>query len=477
MNLQYPSIHFLGIAGIGVSALAQVAQARGVRVSGSDSGGGVLDNPAIQRLVRGGATVFEGHRAENLPADTALVVASAAIPDSNPEVARAMAEGIRVVTRAEFLGELMRSHKGPKVAVAGTHGKTTTTGMLGVILQEAGLDPTVFVGGEVPELGGNVRIGAVNGPMVVEACEAYDSFLSLKPDIAVITNIEADHLDHFGSEERVHASFEAFLANITPDGALIACGDDPGVRAILDGGAGARRLLEYGTGCRFYSGSRAKAVELGERASFDWHSGPPAVRITLSMPGMHNVLNALAAATAASQLGADSEAIAAGLAAFHGARRRLDLLGETGAGDTRVLVFDDYAHHPTEIRATREALRTAYPRHRLLAVFQPHLYSRTRDFLDDFAAELAGFDAFIVTEIYAAREAPIPGVLAADIVNQAIKVRTGLTALYVPAQADIPAMTEALCAPGDVIVFMGAGDIRMQAEIFAARLQQPVSAG
>ena len=232
MNGTAQHIHFLGIAGIGVSALAQVAAARGVRVSGSDPGADPQEVPAIARLLAQDARIYRTHRAENLADDVDLVVASAAISDANPEIAEAKRRGLRIVSRAEFLGELMAAHRGPKIAVAGTHGKTTTTAMIGVMLQHAGLDPTVFVGGEVPQLGGNVRIGSETGPFVAEACEAYDSFLYLKPDIAVITNIEADHLDHYGTEERMFESFHRFYQNVRST--VVFCVDDDGIQRGLN---------------------------------------------------------------------------------------------------------------------------------------------------------------------------------------------------------------------------------------------------
>src|SRR5579862_1007156 len=225
-------IHFIGIGGIGVSALAQLAQARGFVISGSDLNTETAGNPALARLIDAGATVFAGHSAGNIPTGVELVVSSAAIAPDNPELAAAMERRIRIVSRADYLGELMTAHRGPKIAVAGTHGKTTTTGIIGVMLQEAGMDPTVFVGGEIPQLGGNVRIGAETGPFVAEACEAYDSFLSLKPDIAVVTNVEADHLDHFGDFESVLAGFRKFLEGVAPGGFIVACMDDPGVRRL-----------------------------------------------------------------------------------------------------------------------------------------------------------------------------------------------------------------------------------------------------
>ncbi len=464
-------IHFLGIAGIGVSALAQVALAQGRCVSGSDPNADPDTNPAAARLHAGGATLYRAHRAENLAADVDLVVASAAIAEDNPEIQAARRCGVPVMSRADFLGELMDAHPGPTIAVAGTHGKTTTTGMIGVMLQQAGLDPTVFVGGEVTQLGGNVRIGSAEGPFVAEACEAYDSFLSLKPDIAVITNIEADHLDHYGTLENVYTSFRRFLAGVSRNsGRLVACLDDSGVQDVL-AGMGALPLWGYGMESEAAI-SRAANLDLSRTAAFDWIEGESCMRIRLHVPGRHNVLNALAAATVGHLLKVPAEAIAEGLAAFHGAGRRQEILGEVAIKDGSVLVMDDYAHHPTEIRATLTALRAAYSDRRLVAVFQPHLYSRTRDFLPEFAAALAQADALIVTDIYAAREAPMEGVRAADIVQQTSERNPNAPALFLPDKREIPATLAALIQPNDLALFLGAGDIRAQGEAFLRLLQR-----
>jgi UDP-N-acetylmuramate--alanine ligase len=466
-------IHFLGIAGIGVSALAQVAQARGIRVSGSDPNADPAGNPAIARLVQGGATVYRDHKAGNLAKDVDLVVASAAVAEDNPEVRAAQTRSVRVISRADFLGELMAAHRGPKIAVAGTHGKTTTTGMLGVLLQNAGLDPTVFVGGEVAELGGNVRVGSEDGPFVAEACEAYDSFLSLKPDIAVLTNVEADHLDHYGTAERVQASFVRFLQNLRPGGTIVACADDPGAKEVLGHFLSAASLT-YGM-TDPDAQMHAHSLQLDAQTAFTW--GDPVVslydtRIVLNVPGRHNVLNALAAASVAMLLHVPVAAIAEGLRAFHGATRRQEILGAAAMESGDVLVMDDYAHHPTEIRATLDALRGAYPQRRLVAVFQPHLYSRTRDFLAQFAEALALADAVVVTDIYAARETPLEGVRASDIVNLAAKLNPEAPMLYLPDKTDIPDKLAALVRPGDLTLFLGAGDIRTQGERFLKLLQE-----
>jgi UDP-N-acetylmuramate--alanine ligase len=464
-------IHFLGIAGIGVSALAQVALARGACVSGSDPGADPQINPAIARLLAGGATLYREHRAENLVEDVNLVVASAAIAENNPEVQEALCRGVRVVSRAEFLGELMAAHLGPKIAIAGTHGKTTTTGMIGVMLQHAGLDPTVFVGGEVAQLGGNVRIGSAAGPFVAEACEAYDSFLALKPDIAVITNIEADHLDYYGTFDRVLDSFGRFVTISQNRPIAVLCVDDVGVQRLIPRTPEEQPRVTYGIETSEAT-NRAVNISLGRTAAFDWVSRRGGAWISLGVPGRHNVLNALAAAIVGHELGLSAAAIAAGLAEFKGAGRRQEILGEVAFEGGSVLVMDDYAHHPAEIRVTLEALRAAYPERRLVAIFQPHLYSRTRDFLPEFAAALSQADALIVTDVYAARETPIEGVQADDIVGQASKLNPHAPARFVPDKRDIPAELAALVRPNDLTVFLGAGDIRTQGDAFLSLLQR-----
>jgi UDP-N-acetylmuramate--alanine ligase len=468
-------IYFIGIGGISVSALAQVALAQGTRVSGSDRRVDLDQNPALARLQRSGAELFEGHDAANLAEDVDLVVTSAAIPEDNPEARAARSRGVPVVSRAELLGTLMAAHKGVKIGVAGTHGKTTTTAMIGVLLQNAGLAPTVFVGGEAAQIGGNVCVGSDTGPFVAEACEAYDSFLSLHPDIAVLTNVEADHLDHYGTVTRMLESFRRFVSGLArPDAVLVACLDDPGCCELIDSLDDPPRVAGYGIESASAL-SRARAVNLTRGAEFTWRSPEGAIDINLRVPGRHNVLNALAAATVARELGVAREVIATELAGFQGVGRRQEVLGEVVI-DNRgsVIVMDDYAHHPTEIRATIAAMRAAHPDRRLVVAFQPHLYSRTRDFMDEFALALSAADVLIVTDIYAAREAPIPGVSAADIVSRAAGLRTGgpTPALFLSEKTDLPATLAALAAPGDLVLVLGAGDLREQGEILVRQLRE-----
>jgi len=471
-------VHFIGLGGIGVSALAQVAQARGARVSGSDSHVDLEANPALARLIAHGAECHTGHRRSNVAEGVTRVVATAAVSGDNPEIVEARDRGIPVISRAACLGELMAAHRGPTIAVGGTHGKSTTTAMLGVLLQGAGLDPTVFVGGEVAQLGGNVRIGSPDGPFVAEACEAYDSFLHLHPDVAIVTNVEADHLDHYGTEAGVFDGFLKFAEGVADGGSIVACADDEGARRLATMLPAGHRARVVTCGIDAPDADvAARGLCLGARPRFelvDRRTGG-AAEVQLGVPGRHNVENALAAAAAALLAGASLDRIAAGLGAFRGTVRRQERLGEIEAAGGRALVIDDYAHHPTEIRATLEAIRGAYPYRRLIAVFQPHLYSRTRDFLEEFGRSLSTADMLVVTDVYAAREEPIPGVDSAAIVEAARRARPDLDATYIRDRHAIPSRVAGIARAGDLILFLGAGDIREQAEALV-RLGAPAGA-
>lgn len=464
---------FTGIGGIGVSALAQLALASGIRVSGSDSHLDVQHSPALRRLADAGATLYPGHHAGNIADDVTLLVATAAVSDDNPELVEARRRGIRTVSRAAYLGELMSAHHGPTIAVAGTHGKTTTTGMLGVMLKHAGLEPTVFVGGEIPMLGGNVALGTANGPFVAEACEAYDSFLWLKPEIAIVTNIEADHLDHYNNLEGVYDGFRKFLKGATHT--IVCCASDPGVQHLSNEKAEfACTWVGYGsepTTLTSPSGSIYTVSVIGGN-KIEIKGDKECAEFELKVPGLHNIANALAAACAGVLLGVSAQAIADGLASFGGATRRQDKLADVRVPGGEITVIDDYAHHPTEIAATVSAISAAYQGRRLLLVFQPHLYSRTRDFMDRFAESLSHSECLLVTAVYAARETPIPGVHAAEIVQKARGLNTDQIGIFVPDRRSVPATLLALSRPGDVALFMGAGDIREQAEEFVQLLRQ-----
>ncbi len=448
-------IFFAGIGGIGVSALAQVALSRGSRVSGSDIHADIDSNPALARLVAAGANVYAGHQAKNLGVDTDLVVASAAIASSSPELAAAAQLEVPIVSRAEFLGRLMSAHVGCTIAIAGTHGKTTTTAMAGVALVTAGCNPTVFVGGEVPQLGGNVVTGTPRGPFVAEACEAYDSFLWLVPNVAIITNIEPDHLDHFGTEDRMMASFRTFAGAVLANGgSLILCRDDRGVRQLA-------KDLPTDSAIAWYGMQDAANVALDAGSSFEWRDR----LVKLRVPGSHNVSNALAVLTLCDVLpGVSCDSIIEGIQQFRGVNRRQQLLGTIKLGDGDVAVLDDYAHHPTEIAATLRALASAYTHRRTVLVFQPHLYSRTRDFLREFATVLSEVGVLVLAPIYAAREEDPGDISSSVLANEIQRIHADKQVLLAHTADDVPGLLQSVIQPDDLLVFMGAGDIIRQAD-------------
>lgn len=445
-------VHFVGIGGAGMSAIARVMHHRGVHVSGSDQKRSVTTD----KLAEEGIAVTIGHEASNVN-DATLVVYSAAVPLDNPELEIARRQGIEVISRAEMLGRLMDPYKN-RVAITGTHGKTTTTSMAGVVLAEAGLDPTVLIGGDLASLGGNTRVGS-NSLFVAEACEAFDSFLNLRPSVAVITNIDADHLDFHGTLEKIIKSFEQFVHQVDKDGCVIACVDDANVRRVLQGLD--RRIVGYsvdGDG-----DIRAANISVDSPyASYDLvRNGETIGRVTLGVPGAQNIANSLAAAAIGFEYGASFEAVRDALANFTGTGRRFETLGVVND----IMVVDDYAHHPREIQATLSAARSGWKR-RIIAVFQPHLYSRTRIFAQEFAESLSLADIVVVTDIYAAREKPIEGVTAA-LVFDAIQ---GTEVHYVPDKSEIVGMLTPVVRPGDMVICLGAGDIRTVGEDLVAAL-------
>jgi UDP-N-acetylmuramate--alanine ligase len=449
-------IHFVGIGGSGMSGIAEVLLNLGYEVQGSD----LKPNPVTQRLIQLGAHVMIGHRAENV-GEADVVVISSAVSQENPEVATALARRIPVVPRAEMLGELMRFRYA--IAVAGTHGKTTTTSLTSSILAEGGEDPTFVIGGLLKSAGTNARLGA-GKYLVAEADESDASFLHLNPMIAIVTNIDNDHLGtHDGDFERLKASFVAFLHNLPFYGLAVLCVDDPQIRNILT--KVNRPVVGYG----FAEGADLRAENLrreGLKTHFDVVRRADGLRlpVTVNLPGLHNVLNSLAAIAVALEIGITHEAIQRSLANFQGIDRRLTHVGDIklpGAdkeGGRPVTIVDDYGHHPTEIAATLDAIRQGYPGRRVVLAFQPHRYTRTRDLLDDFATVLSGGDALLVTEVYAAGEAPIA---AADgrAICRAIRTRGKVEPVFVEKVETLDEALRAVLRPGDVLVTMGAGSI------------------
>ena len=430
-------VHFIGIGGVGMSAVARIMVSRGVPVSGTD----VKDLPVMRDLSSAGARIAVGYDAGNL-GDAQTVVAGSAIRADNPELVAARDAGLPVLHRSEALAATMAGHR--VVTVAGTHGKSTTTSMVAVLLKEAGLDPSFAIGANVPALGVNAAHGA-SDIFVAEADESDGSFLNYRPLIAVVTNVEADHLDHYGTPEAVFASFDAFAALLPADGVLLACADDAGARALAERTAsqGTTRVLMYGT---------------SDNADIRLHDGGPGDvsvayngdvnKLELQVPGRHNALNAAAAFAVAVELGVEPGAAAAALGHFTGASRRFELKGQ-GRG---VRVYDDYAHHPTEVRAALSAARSVAAGNKVHVLFQPHLFSRTREFSQEFAAALDLADTALVLDIYPAREDPIPGVTSTLITEHLVNGR------LVSADEAVDAVA-AVASDGDVVLTVGAGDV------------------
>lgn len=456
-------VHFMGVSGAGMSALAELVLRAGGQATGCDARPG----PAAHALAAQGLEVAAGHDPAHV-AGAAAVVVTAAVPPDHPELAAARARGIPVLKRAQALGAVV--NPGVVVAVAGTHGKTTTTAMTTAILAEAGLDPTGFVGGRVPAWGGGLRPGS-DRLFVVEADEYDRSFLALRPRIAVVTTVEADHLDVYGTVEAIEQAYREFLAPVPEDGLVAACVDDDGARRLLREVRGPRAL---GYGLNPDAELRATAVEQhgrGSRFRVE-EAGAVLTELTLRVPGLHNVRNALGALAAARAAGADVDAARRALASFDGVDRRFQVVGEARG----VVMVDDYAHHPTEIAATLAAARAAYPARRIVAVFQPHLYTRTRDFADAFGRALAGADVVWVADVYPAREAPIPGVTG-ELVARAAEAAGGAEVHY---HAELDSLAEALAPtlePGDVCITLGAGNIDAAGREVLALLGGSAAAG
>jgi len=441
-------VHFVGIGGAGMSGIARIMLARGAEVSGSDSGA----SAALDELAALGARVHVGHAAGQL-GDADTLVVSSAIRDSNPELAEARRRGLRVLHRAAALASLMFGRR--VIAVTGTHGKTTTTSMITTVLLETGARPAYAIGGVLAATG----TGAADGPgadFVAEADESDGSFLMYAPDIAVVTNVEADHLDNYGTEQAYRASFGRFLAKIKPGGLLVTSADDPGAGDLaVQARALGLRVVTFGE-----SPSAdylvANVTASGMETSLSVQSQSPSfgridLDLRLSVPGHHNALNAAAAFAAAVELGIEPALAARALASYRGAARRLEPKGEAGG----VRVLDTYAHHPTELAADLRAARSIAGSGRVIAVFHPHLFSRTRIFATEFGAALGLADEAVVLDVYAAREDPEPGVTGRLVANAV----PGGAAHYVTEFGDVPKVVAALAAPGDLVLTMGAGDI------------------
>jgi UDP-N-acetylmuramate--alanine ligase len=451
-------IHFVGVGGVGMSGLAEILRSLSFDVSGSDQ----RSSGTTDRLTGIGVRVDLGHRAENV-AGADVVVYSSAIGPTNPELVEARALGTPVITRAEMLAELMRLKYG--VAIAGSHGKTTTTSLVATVLRAAGLDPTVVVGGKMAALGSNARLGA-GDLLVAEADESDGSFLRLSPTIAVVTNIDPEHLDHYGTHEELKSAFVEFAARVPFYGLAVLCLDHPHVQDLLP--RIQRRYVTYGMNPQ--SDYAARGVQFrGLETSFNaYRRGEPLGGFTVKMPGAHNVLNCLATIAVADELEVPLDVTKQALSTFGGVARRFTVVGQTKG---RTLV-DDYGHHPAEIRATLEAARRAYPgeQHRIVVAFQPHRYTRTRDLFSEFSLAFNQADVLVMTDIYAAGEAPIPGVTAEKLV-QSVREHGHHHAHYVADKTHLPAFLEQTTRDGDVVIALGAGDINQALGALRARLE------
>ena len=458
----------VGIGGAGMSGIARILLDRGGQVSGSDA----KESRGVAALRARGAEIRIGHDASALDmldgGPTAVVTTHAAIPKTNPELVEARRRGIPVILRPVVLAKLMVGNT--TLMVTGTHGKTTTTSMLIVALQHSGFDPSFAVGGDLGAAGTNAHHGS--GPyFVAEADESDGSLLEYRPDVAVVTNVEADHLDFFGSEQAYIDVFDAFMERLTPGGALVACIDDPGATALAERTAALGiRVLRYGSAGDGLAGQLVDWEQRGTGAvatvALAGESHPRTMR--LAVPGRHMALNALAALLAAVDVGAPVEAVLEALAAFEGVRRRFELVGQAAG----VRVFDDYAHHPTEVAAALSALQAVAQEStgKAIVVFQPHLYSRTETFAREFGVALNAADEVFVLDVYAAREQPIAGVSGRSIVEH-----VGSPVHYVPDFSAVAEQVAAVARPGDVVVTMGAGDVTLLGrEILAAVQRRPV---
>ncbi len=442
-------LHFVGIGGAGMNGIAQVMLNLGYDVRGSD----IKENAATKRLADQGATIHIGHAAEHV-ADADAIVISSAVNDSNPEVKAAREQRIPVVPRAEMLAEIMRFRYG--IAVAGTHGKTTTTSLIASLLIEGGLDPTYVIGGRLNSRGSYAHLGE-GEVLVAEADESDASFLYLQPMLAVVTNVDEDHMVTYGNDfARLRATFLEFLHHLPFYGQAVICIDDENARNLLP--EITRKVVTYGT----HEDADVRAVAITQqgmetRFTVQMDELEP-FEVALNMPGHHNVLNALAAIAVAREMGVEVKTIQSALAAFEGIGRRFQAKVGCRIGDSDVMLVDDYGHHPREVAATLQAVRAGWPERRLVLAFQPHRFSRTHDAFDDFVAVLSTVDVLVLTEVYAAGEAPIAGADGRAL-SRAIRVRGQVDPVFLENVEELPEILGDLVAEGDIVVTMGAGNI------------------
>ena len=443
-------IHFVGIGGVGMCGIAEVLLNQGYTISGSD----LKKSASVQRLLDLGAEVAIGHSEANVHGADVVVV-STAINTDNPEIAYAVQRRIPIVRRAEMLAELMRFRHG--IAVAGTHGKTTTTSLMSTVLAEGDLDPTFVIGGRLNSAGTNARLGE-SRYLVAEADESDASFLHLQPMVAIVTNIDADHMSTYGGDfNRLKQTFIDFLHNLPFYGLAVICVDDPVVRELIP--QISRPILTYG----FSEDADYRVENLtqkGQKIQFTARRPEPHsdLDITLNMPGQHNALNALATIAVATDEGVSDEAIIAGLARFDGVGRRFQILGQLEHERGQAMLVDDYGHHPTEVEATIKAVRSGWPDKRLVMVYQPHRYSRTRDLYEDFVQVLSGVDKLLLMDVYAAGEEVIPGADGRSL-SRSIRERGQVEPVFIPEKTELKSVLRSVLQDGDILLLQGAGDI------------------
>lgn len=450
---QFKHIHCIGIGGIGLSAIAEIFISRGYKVSGSD----MKESEIIDKLIAAGAQIYLGHRSKNMEGAD-LVIYSAAVSQDNPELKTAMEEGIIVASRAEVLGALMDEYEN-SIAISGTHGKTTTTSMISLILENGGKDPTILVGGNLSEIDGNVKIGRSQF-FITEACEYMDSFLNLRPNIEIILNIDSDHLDYFKDIDHIVSSFDQFAKLVPSNGMVIAYDANPFVNSIIKNLGNNVITFGFNERCNYYA-TDIKFNSLGLPEFKVNHKGAELCEIHLSVPGEHNIANAIAAFACAHYLGIAVSDIVSTLETFTGIQRRFDVIGIT---KDNIKIVDDYAHHPTEIKATLKAAQNI-PHNHLWCLFQPHTYTRTLALFDDFAESFDAADKIIMTEIYAAREKNIYKISSKELVNEIKRVFPTKEVYYFSNFDEIASFVLNNAENDDLVITMGAGDIYKVAEI------------
>lgn len=451
-------LHFVGIGGIGMSGIAEILLDQGFKISGSDK----MLSEVTERLQKLGAEIFEGHRVKNVKNDVDALVYSSAVSLDNPEILEAQRRKVPIIRRAEMLAEVMRLKYG--IGIAGTHGKTTTTSMTSLVLMEGGLDPTVIVGGKLSGLGGtNARLG--KGEFIVVEADEFDrSFLSLTPTIAVLTTLEMDHLDCYRDLEDIKMAFLQFANKVPFYGFVVLCLDEPALQDIMPQ-LNKKKIITYGLNPQ----ADLQAVDIHHKENCSaftvLREENELGKITIQVPGKHNVQNALAAIVVGLELGVPFAKVKTGIEKFTGVYRRWEKKGEVNG----ITLYDDYAHHPTECRATLAGAKAGW-RRRIVCVFQPHLYSRTRDFYDEFGKSFLLCDVLVVTDVYPAREEPIQGVTG-ELIAHAAKQFGHKDAHYIPEKKDVPDYLKNIVKRGDIIITMGAGDIWKYGEEFLKQLQ------